>query len=690
MLRVKPEQVADLITRHGGHSTRRGRGSWSATCPAPNHGKQNGDRKPSLSIDPGSRGAETILKCHAGCDIADILDALGLRKADLFPPGERRPGRRAATTTVYRYDDADGRLLYCKERIDRADGKTVRFFRELPGGGRKYRGVFEGPDAPQRVIYRMRRVLDAASAGKDITWVEGEKCADALERLGALATTAGSANDWRDHMADCFKGAGTVRIIADNDPPGIQHARTVAGALHGIAERVILLRARVEEPGADIVDHLEAGFTLADLMPLDPEPSAATGSGPRPADDDTHAPPTMDGLLALASEYLYLGAGDHHIRFAAAVGVSAELDGDPLWGQIVGAPSGGKTEAIDLMAGVTDEKVDDLTGPALLSWTKGKNPRPTGVLTRIGARAFLTVGDFSTVLADSDRGARDKLFSLLRRAYDGEVTRDVGNMPGQLSWSGRLTLLAACTPAIDNYSSHTDALGPRWLYCRLADVDEAAKREAARKRRETRDLAEKQAAAVDYARCLVEHARRRVKDTQLSESTYEAIEDAAIVTCYGRADVPRSAYGRREVEGVATIEEPPRLVHQLTALSRSLVALGESEQSAVAICRQCALDTIPRPRLTILAALSTGEELTVSDLYRATGLHRVVVRRSLEDLQVVGLTDCPLDKALDYEEPGAATGAPKPWRLDGDYGVLASRVLSQNRADRQANEVTGE
>lgn len=109
---------------------------------------------------------------------------------------------------------------------------------------------------------------------------------------------------------------------------------------------------------------------------------------------------------------------------------------------------------------LADERVDELTAAALLSWTKGKQPRETGILTRIGRQGFVTVNDFSTVLAGSDHGGRDQLFSLLRVAYDGSVTRDLGNAPRALRWEGRLTILAACTPAIDHYSSHADALGP--------------------------------------------------------------------------------------------------------------------------------------------------------------------------------------------------------------------------------------
>ena len=397
--------------------------------------------------------------------------------------------------------------------------------------------------------------------------------------------------------------------------------------------------------------------------------------------------PTLNHLLDLVSEYLHLGTGDVHIRFALAVAVSSALDGDPLWGQLVGAPSGGKTEAIDLLDDVAQDRVGDLTGPALLSWSKGKNPRPVGILARNASRVFATIGDFSTVLANSDRGQRDQLFALLRRAYDGSVSRDVGNME-PLRWTGRLTLLAAVTPAIDNYTSHTDALGPRWLYCRLAEVNAESKRLASQKRRNATDVGQKQKAATAYAAELVREARGRVQMMQLPESVYDAIEDAAIVTCYGRADVPRSPYGRREVEGMPTIEEPPRLVHQLEALARSLKALGEPDEFAIAICRKCALDTIPRPRMAVLAQLSLGEPLTVAELHRRTGLHKHVVRRTVEDLQVIGLTSCPAEEESEFDEP--QPGVPQPWQLAGEYGQLAVEVFSEYRTDRRRTLVTGQ
>lgn len=177
----------------------------------------------------------------------------------------------------------------------------------------------------------------------------------------------------------------------------------------------------------------------------------------------------LDKLIASMRAYLHLPNADN-VAFAAAVAVTATAGGDPCWGLLVGAPSGGKTETIRAFGDVADATVDDITGPGLLGWTGGpRRGHPIGLLTCIGdgTRAFATVADLSTLLAQSDKGYRETLYALLRRAYDGDVIREHGQAPRPLRWHGRLMLLAAVTPEIDRYASHTDALGPRWLYWRL-------------------------------------------------------------------------------------------------------------------------------------------------------------------------------------------------------------------------------
>lgn len=71
------------------HGVRRiGPGKWLARCPA------HEDRHPSLSLREADDG-RLLLKCWAGCSAHDVVGALGLNLADLFPPRAALPGAGA-------------------------------------------------------------------------------------------------------------------------------------------------------------------------------------------------------------------------------------------------------------------------------------------------------------------------------------------------------------------------------------------------------------------------------------------------------------------------------------------------------------------------------------------------------------------------------------------------------------------
>lgn len=58
-----------------------GKDKWIAKCPA------HDDSDPSLSIKELPDG-RILMRCHAGCETANVVAALGLELSDLFPPGE--------------------------------------------------------------------------------------------------------------------------------------------------------------------------------------------------------------------------------------------------------------------------------------------------------------------------------------------------------------------------------------------------------------------------------------------------------------------------------------------------------------------------------------------------------------------------------------------------------------------------
>jgi hypothetical protein len=201
-------------------------------------------------------------------------------------------------------------------------------------------------------------------------------------------------------------------------------------------------------------------------------------SGPAPHIRHPEQRERLLALMRVVSSYHYLDDVGSQC-FALAVAASQFANGPPLWGMLIGPSSGGKTTALDLVEFAAKERLDSLTMPGLLSWYRVNRqapPVPGGTLVRIGDRGLAVFSDFSTILSDSNRGKRDDLFSGLRRIFDGRFQRDLGNEDKSLVWQGRVTFLAACTSGIDQFASHSDSLGPRWVYYRLAARERDARK----------------------------------------------------------------------------------------------------------------------------------------------------------------------------------------------------------------------
>lgn len=102
------------VKRQGSH--------WLVSCPGPNHAR--GDREPSLHVSPGRNGG-AVLRCFAGCDNRDIVEALGMTLADLFDGPSSGAVRDTETlfwhVEDYTYTDAEGTVQY---RVRRWEGVT--------------------------------------------------------------------------------------------------------------------------------------------------------------------------------------------------------------------------------------------------------------------------------------------------------------------------------------------------------------------------------------------------------------------------------------------------------------------------------------------------------------------------------------------------------------------------------------
>jgi hypothetical protein len=245
------DKVTAALSAAGCHQSREG-GDW--TCPT------HDDSTPSLSVSNGD--GKVLVHCHASesCTPEAIVERIGLRVSDLFDePATLGPKRRIAAT--YDYVDEAGDLLFQVVRFEPKDFRQRR-----PDGHGAWIWNLQGM---RRVLYRLPEVLDAAKIGGEIFVVEGEKDVQALERAGAVATcNPGGAGKWRDDYTASLIGAAVVRIVADNDDPGREHAREVVASLTSAGVPVELLHAPA---GKDVAEHLGSGQSLDELEPIELE-----------------------------------------------------------------------------------------------------------------------------------------------------------------------------------------------------------------------------------------------------------------------------------------------------------------------------------------------------------------------------------------------------------------------------------
>ena len=363
--------ILTALERAGCKLTRDGDG-WRTSCPSSNH--PHGNRKnPALSISEGADG-RALLCCHAGCGVDDVLGALGLEPAALFPDGgdktprapkkpargEQKPrylpgepvGKDGVTRFPYR--DATGRTVIFVRRIEEGDpdpetGKRAKRFIQYHYDGKGWlAGLGPWKERP-RPLFRLPFILKHPDA--PVVMHEGEKAALAALKArlhGEHTTTIGGAGN--AHKSDFTALAGrVVFIVPDADEAGEKHARQVAELAHeaGAAKVAIVTLPDVPEKG-DVVEWLEAGGTpeawrdlLAKAEPFTAEEKAADGdlaaskNGPRVVavgigDLLAMELPRREPLLApwlpeqgLAMIHAYRGVGKTHVSLGIAVAVAS-------------------------------------------------------------------------------------------------------------------------------------------------------------------------------------------------------------------------------------------------------------------------------------------------------------------------------------------------------------------------------
>jgi hypothetical protein len=211
---------------------------FSAFCPA------HEDNNPSLSVTDTSEG-KVLIKCHSGCDVESIVQAIGLSMSDLFPHvGVCSSSPPQTTATV----QPPGCSL---EEYAHDKDLSVDFLKVLGLSNSKYRNqnrvAIHYNEAGDVIATRYRCALSKSPEGgtprfvwktgsrtslyglwrlkefhseKFVVLVEGESDTQTLWYHGFPALGLPGANHWREEYANYLDGFETIFVVVEPDNGG--------------------------------------------------------------------------------------------------------------------------------------------------------------------------------------------------------------------------------------------------------------------------------------------------------------------------------------------------------------------------------------------------------------------------------------------------------------------------------------
>ena len=205
-----------------------GENQYMAKCPC------HDDKKASLSIT--QKNNKILLHCFAGCNSENIVNSIGLTMKDLFIKETEK--KMEKLEKEYYYTDENGNKLYKTMRYNPKRFVQAKFCNN--------EWIFNMQNV-RYVLYNLPNIIKSDT----IYFVEGEKDADNLNKIGLTATTTiGGSCGFNKHKEEYskFLKDKTVYIIPDNDKAGGNYAENIFKALFSVSKQVKILNLVNELP----------------------------------------------------------------------------------------------------------------------------------------------------------------------------------------------------------------------------------------------------------------------------------------------------------------------------------------------------------------------------------------------------------------------------------------------------------
>lgn len=338
----------------------------------------------------------------------------------------------------------------------------------------------------------------------------------------------------------------------------------------------------------------------------------------------------MQQILKLVQELLVME--EEAIKLVLATYLANLRKGEPVWLILVGPPSSGRTELIKILQGCPKVRfLSTLTEKTFLS---GLDKSKSGLLEELRSPAVIAIKDLSTIRSLPSTKEQE-ILAQLREIYDGMFIKRWGTGK-EIKWKGKLGIIAAATPDIENDKTLNTFLGERFLYYCLLEKDPI---EVAKKSIE-----------VDNPEILRKEIIRAVQNFCSSLDLKQSISFDPVVknktvrlACFIaelRTPVVRDSR-TREVSKVCESEYPARMLKALTILGEALALVsGRSsvEEEDYRILFKVAIDTAPKVRVDVLDNLLQGKK-TIIELAKELRVSKSTVRRVVEELELLGFVE---------------------------------------------------
>ena len=459
------------------------------------------------------------------------------------------------------------------------------------------------------------------------------------------------------HILKLLKSKKIV-LLYDNDDAGRKGAKKLANFLSSKKiKNLHVLRWPSSYPDKyDVSDHLtktklpfeKTWNQLADwIEPATSLLDSVNGSAHHALLDGMDLPSRTkfsDVLSDLQDHGLHLTKDlEGGIAITAAVGLSNELPGDPLWMFLVGPSGAGKSMILEM----TDPSENYIFRTStnytdLLSGYTGEGEDNTCLIHKLIDHTFV-IKDYTTILTLPHVDIH-KMNGLLRDAYDGTIHRSWGNGK-EVEIEGYFSIVAGVTNKI--HTQQASNLGERFLKYEIAPVQSFENRDViiqalAGGLRSAADIQNRHVRAasfcsfVDYKR---NQLRKNTKTQTMPHSTLDTVVAMAQFVAVCRSVVERDRGGAPLYE--PSPEAGTRLAKQLIKLPQALChvyGLRRPDDRILSIIRKTAWDSAYSRIRTIYEYLyhhTTSDReggVTSNQLVDDLLLPKATIRRTLQDM----------------------------------------------------------